>query len=209
MPAAVKKPVAVKQPAAVKQPGAKKKASSSVLFTQETPYQTIQLVKHHGGLLLKLNGSWQVHTNEEKLYHEAFATVPLMLAEKVEKVVILGGGDGLAFREGQGLHHHRATRAIGALGAGQELGARRQALHGRRFCDGNVVIEVRQRRTPQSSPRVLLGREPLAAAGAATVQDLAAVLGRHAQAETMTALTHEAARLIGALHGLELRSKIT
>ncbi len=85
-------------PSVSKNSPAKKKASSSVLFRKETPYQTIELVKHHGGLLLKLNGSWQVHTNEEKLYHESFATVPLMLAEKVEKVVILGGGDGLALR---------------------------------------------------------------------------------------------------------------
>ncbi len=85
-------------PASTKTSAAKKKANSSVLFTKKTPYQTIELVKHHGGMLLKLNGSWQVHTNEEKLYHESFATVPLMLAEKVEKVVILGGGDGLAAR---------------------------------------------------------------------------------------------------------------
>src|SRR6185312_11327899 len=52
-----------------------------------------------------------------------------------------------------------------------------------------------------------LGRQPLAALGAAAVQDLAAVLGRHAQAEAMTALTHEAARLVGALHGTKLRSE--
>jgi len=85
-------------PSAAKKPAVKKKVSPSLLFSKKTPYQTIELVKHHGGMLLKLNGSWQVHTNEEKLYHESFATVPLMLAEKVDKVVILGGGDGLALR---------------------------------------------------------------------------------------------------------------
>ncbi len=85
-------------PSVSKKPSAKKNADSSVIFTRKTPYQTIKLARHHGGMLLTLNGSWQVHTNEEKLYHEAFATVPLMLAEKVDKVVILGGGDGLAAR---------------------------------------------------------------------------------------------------------------
>src|SRR6201996_4484844 len=59
---------------------------------------------------------------------------------------------------------------------------------------------------PDRARAGVLGRKPLAAPGAAAVQDLAAVLGRHAQAETMTALTHEAARLVGALHGSKLRS---
>ena len=104
MPAAAKKPAAKKPttlnsiPKPSAKIAAKKKTSSNLLFTKKTPYQVIELFKHHGGLLLKLNGSWQVHTNEEKLYHEAFATVPLMLAEKIENVVILGGGDGLALR---------------------------------------------------------------------------------------------------------------
>ena len=46
-----------------------------------------------------------------------------------------------------------------------------------------------------------LGRELLAAAGAAGVQHLAATGGGHARAETMAALANELARLIGALHG--------
>src|SRR6201996_1034214 len=61
---------------------------------------------------------------------------------------------------------------------------------------------------PDRARAGVLGRQPLAALGAAAVQDLAAVLGRHAQAETMTALTHEAARLVGALHGTKLRSEM-
>src|ERR1700761_4490347 len=61
--------------------------------------------------------------------------------------------------------------------------------------------------TPDRVRESRLGRQPLAALGAAAVQDLAAVLGRHAQAEAMTALTHEAARLVGALHGKKLRSE--
>ena len=42
--------------------------------------------------------------------------------------------------------------------------------------------------------------QPLAAAQTATGQHLAAILGRHAVAETVAALTHQAARLIGPLH---------
>ena len=48
-----------------------------------------------------------------------------------------------------------------------------------------------------------LSRKLLAAAGTTTVQDLAAAGGGHARTETMAALAHEFARLIGALHGLK------
>ncbi len=44
------------------------------------------------------------------------------------------------------------------------------------------------------------GRKALAASGAAARQNLAAVLGRHAAAETVTPLADELGRLIGALH---------
>src|SRR5262249_22608013 len=50
------------------------------------------------------------------------------------------------------------------------------------------------------SGRKLLGRQALATAGAAALNDLAAVLGGHARAEAVTALAHESARLIGPLH---------
>jgi hypothetical protein len=51
----------------------------------------------------------------------------------------------------------------------------------------------------------LSGAEAFAAAGAASGNDLAAALGRHAGAKTVTALPHELARLIGPFHGSDLR----
>src|SRR5262249_52835183 len=44
------------------------------------------------------------------------------------------------------------------------------------------------------------GTEPAAAVGAALCEHPAAALGRHARAETMTALAHQLARLVGPLH---------
>jgi spermidine synthase len=73
--------------------------AKNVLFSKRSPYQLVELLKHKGGLMLRLNGNPQVQTTEEKLYHEAFTTLPMMLAEKVTNVVILGGGDGLSARE--------------------------------------------------------------------------------------------------------------
>jgi hypothetical protein len=46
----------------------------------------------------------------------------------------------------------------------------------------------------------ILGGQALAAARAATGDDLLAVLGRHARTEAVTALAHEAGRLKGPLH---------
>src|SRR3569833_3956139 len=45
-----------------------------------------------------------------------------------------------------------------------------------------------------------LGAEPLASAGTPGLDDLAAARGLHARAETVTALAHKLARLVGPLH---------
>lgn len=49
---------------------------------------------------LYLDGHLQFATEMERTYHEALAHVPIMVTEKVpEKVLVLGGGDGLLLRE--------------------------------------------------------------------------------------------------------------
>lgn len=77
----------------------KSKTAATVLFKKKSKYQTVELSREAGGLLLRLNGNAQVHSAEERLYHEAFAALPMMLAKNVSSVLILGGGDGLALRE--------------------------------------------------------------------------------------------------------------
>ncbi len=76
----------------------KKPLSPKVLWKKNSRFQKIELVKDRHGLLLKLNDWPQVHSREEARYHENVATLPLMLARRVERCVILGGGDGLAAR---------------------------------------------------------------------------------------------------------------
>jgi hypothetical protein len=53
-----------------------------------------------------------------------------------------------------------------------------------------------------------LGGEPLAALRAATGNDAAAALGRHAGAKAVPALANEPARLIGAFHWKNLRWRL-
>ncbi|MBI3343476.1 MAG: hypothetical protein HY028_01125 [Gammaproteobacteria bacterium] len=76
----------------------RKALSPKGLWNKKSRFQTIELVEERGGLLLKLNGWPQVHSKEEAKYHENVATMPMMLAQKVDRCVILGGGDGLAAR---------------------------------------------------------------------------------------------------------------
>ena len=87
----------------------KKSLSTNVLWKKNSRFQKIELVKDRRGLLLKLNGWPQVHSREEARYHENVATLPLMLARRVERCVILGGGDGLAARN---MLRFRAVRKL-------------------------------------------------------------------------------------------------
>ncbi len=62
------------------------------------------LDRHGGGLRLYLNGELQFDSRDERRYHEPLALVPVALARRrapgrALRVLILGGGDGLALRE--------------------------------------------------------------------------------------------------------------
>ncbi len=77
---------------------AKRQTTATVLHRKRTPYQRIELRQDPRGLFLTLNAWPQVHSREERLYHEALATMPMLLARRIARVAILGGGDGLAAR---------------------------------------------------------------------------------------------------------------
>jgi hypothetical protein len=98
----------------------------------------------------------------------------------------------------QGLDDHSAAGRGHALGRGEEFGAALEAIDGDGVCH-------RLRTCRAGLP---LGGEALAALGATASQDLLPVLGRHPQAEAVAALTHQFARLIGPLHGKELRQSV-
>jgi spermidine synthase len=79
-------------------PGLQQGLPGVLLHELHTRFQHLQLRKDARGMLLSLNGSPQVHSAEEREYHDVIATVPLLLAQGVDDVLILGGGDGLAAR---------------------------------------------------------------------------------------------------------------
>jgi spermidine synthase len=70
-----------------------------IVMSRSTPYQRLILTRHQEELRLYLNGNLQFSSRDEYRYHEALAHPPLSCLDNPQRVLILGGGDGLAARE--------------------------------------------------------------------------------------------------------------
>ena len=76
-----------------------------VVYHLQTERQNIVITKRHVAahrpdvLSLYLNGALQFASNDERVYHAYLTTPPLLAANRVDSVLILGGGDGLALRD--------------------------------------------------------------------------------------------------------------
>lgn len=70
-----------------------------IIHSQTSKYQHIVLTKKNNRLSLYINGHLQFNSQDEEIYHEMLVHVPFAVASSQEKVLILGGGDGLALRE--------------------------------------------------------------------------------------------------------------
>ncbi|WNG55068.1 polyamine aminopropyltransferase [Archangium gephyra] len=73
--------------------------ADDVVHATSSPYQRIVLTRGKRGFSLYLNGNLQFSSLDEYRYHEALVHPALVRAGKVERVLVLGGGDGLAARE--------------------------------------------------------------------------------------------------------------
>ncbi|MCP4134445.1 MAG: polyamine aminopropyltransferase [bacterium] len=71
-----------------------------IVFTKRSKYQQIVLTRNGNDFRLYLDGSLQFSTFDEYRYHEMLVFPALALhPDKPKKVLILGGGDGIAVRE--------------------------------------------------------------------------------------------------------------
>ena len=70
-----------------------------VLYAQQSHYQRIVVTRQHGGLNLFLDGNLQFASWDEHRYHEALVHPAMASAPRRARVLVLGGGDGLAARE--------------------------------------------------------------------------------------------------------------
>ncbi|MGE3317935.1 MAG: polyamine aminopropyltransferase [Candidatus Berkiella sp.] len=70
-----------------------------ILYSKSTKYQRIVLTRTDNDIRLFLNGNLQFSSRDEYRYHEALVHLGLSQIENPKKVLVLGGGDGLAVRE--------------------------------------------------------------------------------------------------------------
>ncbi|HEV7952048.1 MAG TPA: polyamine aminopropyltransferase, partial [Candidatus Saccharimonadales bacterium] len=77
-----------------------------IVFQEQTKYQQIVMTEtanvdsSNGSTFeLFLNGNKQFNSSDEKIYHELLVHPAMNLAARHERVLVLGGGDGMALRE--------------------------------------------------------------------------------------------------------------
>jgi predicted membrane-bound spermidine synthase len=68
-----------------------------VTATQRTAYQQIVLTNTNNNFCLFLNGNTQLCQKDQKVYHQALVD-PVVTTSRPKRVLVLGGGDGLAVR---------------------------------------------------------------------------------------------------------------
>ena len=74
--------------------------SDPVVYSETSPYQRLLVTRGRAGFNLFLNGNLQFASADEYRYHEALVHPAMIAADAPpRRVLILGGGDGLAARE--------------------------------------------------------------------------------------------------------------
>lgn len=81
----------------------------SIVYSKSSPYQRIVMTRGDGGFQLYLNGNLQFNSVDEYRYHEALVHPVLSLLPSPSRVLVLGGGDGLAVRE---ILRHRSVQSV-------------------------------------------------------------------------------------------------
>jgi spermidine synthase len=71
----------------------------AIVFSQTSPYQRVVVTSGPTGARLYLNGNLQFHSRDEYRYHEALVHPAMAAHGAPKRVLVLGGGDGMAVRE--------------------------------------------------------------------------------------------------------------
>lgn len=73
--------------------------ADEIIHAESSPYQRIVLTRWRDDLRLFLNGNLQFSSQDEYRYHEALVHPGLAAMPWARRILVLGGGDGLAIRE--------------------------------------------------------------------------------------------------------------
>ncbi|MFH1134727.1 MAG: polyamine aminopropyltransferase [Pseudomonadota bacterium] len=84
--------------------GEQRQYKDKIIYARQTKFQKIVITEFKRYYWLFMNGQEQFSTYDEEKYHEPLVHPALKIAADRSKVLILGGGDGLALREV--LKHH-------------------------------------------------------------------------------------------------------
>lgn len=118
--------------------------NDEVVHAQSTPYQRIIVTRSHRGFSLFLNGNLQFSSVDEYRYHEALVHPAFQAAESRKRVLILGGGDGLAAREvlryGADVEHVTLVDLDGAMTKLALEGTELAELNGRALADPKLRV---------------------------------------------------------------------
>ncbi len=79
--------------------GEQRQYKDKIIYTQQTPYQKIVMTRWRDYHWLYINNQEQFSTFDEEKYHEPLVHPAMQLTAHRGRVLILGGGDGLALRE--------------------------------------------------------------------------------------------------------------
>ena len=71
----------------------------SIVYSEQTRFQRIVVTQDPRGFQLFLNGHLQFNSADEYRYHESLVHPAMLAAKDPKRVLVLGGGDGLAVRE--------------------------------------------------------------------------------------------------------------
>lgn len=89
-----------------------------VILSRQTAYQHLTLTQWHHDVRLFINGGLQFSSLDEYRYHESLVHIPLASVPHAQKVLILGGGDGMAARE---VLKHAAIKQIDLVDLDPEM----------------------------------------------------------------------------------------
>jgi spermidine synthase len=73
--------------------------TDEIIYSKSSHYQRMIVTRGRAGFQLFLNGHLQFSSADEYRYHEALVHPAMALAGSPRRVMVLGGGDGLALRE--------------------------------------------------------------------------------------------------------------
>lgn len=117
--------------------------ADDIVYTTSSPYQRILITNNAAGFQLFLNGNLQFSSADEYRYHEALVHPAMSSARAPRRVLILGGGDGLALREVlkyRGVEHVTLVDLDPKMTALSERFLPLGALNGHAFRDPRVRV---------------------------------------------------------------------